>query len=247
MRKNVAGQVVCAQINSKTDGTAVTTGTTTVYVLGDGGTQATGGGTVTHKGQGCWSYQPTQAETNYAHVAFTFVNSAGVSQTVQAYPVAYDPGDSAGLGLSRLDTNIASRLAAASYSPPLDAAGTRTAVGMAAANLDTQLAAISAKTVNLPAAPSGQVAIKKNTALPGLVFTMVDSADHLTPKPGLTIAAQRKLDGGAYASCTNSATDIGGGSYQLDLSATDLNGDLVVLKFSAGGADDRIVVFRTQA
>lgn len=90
MRKNTASQVVTAQLNSATDGSAVTSGTTTVYVLGDGGTQASGGGTVTHEGQGCWSYVPTQAETNYDHVAYTFTNSSAISQTVQAWPILWD-------------------------------------------------------------------------------------------------------------------------------------------------------------
>ena len=37
---------------------------------------------------------------------------------------------------------VSSRLAAASYTAPLDAAGTRSAVGLASANLDTQLASL---------------------------------------------------------------------------------------------------------
>lgn len=41
-----------------------------------------------------------------------------------------------------LDVAISSRLAAAGYTAPLDAAGVRTAVGLASANLDTQLAAL---------------------------------------------------------------------------------------------------------
>ena len=90
MRKNTASQTVCAQLNALTDGSAVTTGTTTVYVLGDAGTQGSGGGTVTHEGQGCWSYVPTQAETNYTHVAYTFVNAAAISQTVNVYPEEYN-------------------------------------------------------------------------------------------------------------------------------------------------------------
>ena len=90
MRKNTASQTICAQLNSTTDGSAVTTGTTTVYVLGDGGTQASGSGTVTHEGQGCWSYVPTQAETNYTHVAYTFVNTSAISQTVNVYPEEYN-------------------------------------------------------------------------------------------------------------------------------------------------------------
>jgi hypothetical protein len=93
LRKNVASQTVVAQLVSKTDGSAVTSGTTTVYVLGDGGTQASGSGTVTHEGQGCWSYVPTQAETNYAHLAFTFVNTSAVNVTVQFHTIGYDPAN----------------------------------------------------------------------------------------------------------------------------------------------------------
>ncbi len=96
MRKNVASQVVGAQINSKTDGTPVTSGTTTVYVTGDGGTQGTGSvgsGACTHEGHGFWTYAPAQAETNYDHVAFTFENSSGVNATLQIYPSFPQTGD----------------------------------------------------------------------------------------------------------------------------------------------------------
>jgi hypothetical protein len=85
MRKNVAGQKISAQLVSRTDGTDVTTGTTTVYVTGDGGTQTAGGGTVTHKGNGEWVYAPTQAETNYDHVRFTFANVAAVTAGLNVY------------------------------------------------------------------------------------------------------------------------------------------------------------------
>lgn len=91
MRKNVASQVVGAQLTNKSDGSPVTAGSTTVYVLGDAGTQATGSvgsGLATHEGNGFWTYQPDQAETNYAHIAFTFVNTAAVTATVQVFTVA---------------------------------------------------------------------------------------------------------------------------------------------------------------
>ena len=44
--------------------------------------------------------------------------------------------------LDYLDATISSRLASAGYTAPLDAAGTRSAVGLASANLDTQLSTI---------------------------------------------------------------------------------------------------------
>jgi hypothetical protein len=120
MIKNTSGQAVSAQLVAVADGEDVTSGTTTVYVTGDAGTQASGGGTVTHEGNGCWSYQPTQAETNYNHVSYTFVNSSAVSVTIQRDPVTL--ADYKATGFSTLD-----------------AAGVRTAVGLASANLDTQL------------------------------------------------------------------------------------------------------------
>lgn len=45
-------------------------------------------------------------------------------------------------GATNLDAAISTRLATAGYTAPLDAAGTRTAVGLASANLDTQLSTI---------------------------------------------------------------------------------------------------------
>lgn len=86
MIKNSTNQVVVAQLNSVADGSAVTTGTTTVYVTGDGGIQASGSGQINHAGNGCWRYIPTQGETNYSHVAYTFVNTSAVNVTVQIYP-----------------------------------------------------------------------------------------------------------------------------------------------------------------
>jgi hypothetical protein len=109
MKKNISGQVIGAHLISKTDGSDVTTGTTTVYVTGDNGTQATGSGTVAHKGNGFWTYSPTQAETNYNHVAFTFVNSSAVSVTVQVYTNYPQSGDSYPTTNTNLDTTVSSR------------------------------------------------------------------------------------------------------------------------------------------
>ncbi|TPI13863.1 hypothetical protein [Mesorhizobium sp. B4-1-1] len=45
--------------------------------------------------------------------------------------------------LDHLDADISSRMATFSYTAPLDAAGTRAALGLASANLDTQIAALA--------------------------------------------------------------------------------------------------------
>jgi len=97
MKKNVAGQTIGAQLISKTDGSPVTTGTTTIYVTGDAGTQAVGSvgaGVCTHEGNGYWSYAPAQAETNYDLIAFTFVNTAACNASIQAETSFPQTGDS---------------------------------------------------------------------------------------------------------------------------------------------------------
>lgn len=89
MLKNVASQSISALLLD-TAGDAVTTGTTTVYVTGDAGTQASGG-TATHEGLGVWSFLPSQANTNYDEVSFLFTNPGAVSSHLTVYPdAAYD-------------------------------------------------------------------------------------------------------------------------------------------------------------
>jgi len=87
VRKNVAGQVIAAEMVSVDDGSAFT-GTVTVYITGDGGAQAigtVGSGVCTHEGNGLHTYQPSQGETNYTHLAFTFVGTGAVPVTIQVY------------------------------------------------------------------------------------------------------------------------------------------------------------------
>lgn len=88
MIKNQAGQIIGAQMVTAADGTPFT-GAVTVYVTGDGGTQAAGSvgsGACVHEGNGFHSYTPTQSETNYNHVAYTFVGSGAVPVTLQVFP-----------------------------------------------------------------------------------------------------------------------------------------------------------------
>lgn len=95
MRKNVASQVIGCSMVSASDGSAFT-GAVTVYVTGDGGTQAAGSvgsGACTHEGNGFHTYAPAQAETDYAHVAFTFTGTGAIPATVQVYPSFPQTGD----------------------------------------------------------------------------------------------------------------------------------------------------------
>jgi len=129
MRKNVASQYVSFQMIAVADGSDVTSGTPTVYYTIDGGTQATGGGTATHEGNGQWSYLVVQAETNGNHVAWTMVLATAVSQTVNTYPVSFDPTDAVRIGLTSLPNAAA------------DAAGGLAISDAGGLDLDTQLAA----------------------------------------------------------------------------------------------------------
>ena len=56
-----------------------------------------------------------------------------------------------GLTVANLDVAVSTRLATAGYTAPLDAAGTRAAIGLASANLDTQLAALPTAAENATA------------------------------------------------------------------------------------------------
>lgn len=75
-----------------------------------------------------------------------------INERIQTMDNAYTAARAS--NLDNLDAAVSSRLAASSYTAPLDAAAIRAAVGMAAANLDTQLSGINAKTTNLPTDPA---------------------------------------------------------------------------------------------
>lgn len=106
--------------------------------------------------------------------------------------------------------------------------------------LDDSVAAIRAKTDNLPDG------IKKNTALPNFQFQLIDSTDGKSAKTGAIVTAQRSINGGAFTATTNSVIELSNGVYIIDLSADDLNGDIVTLLFTASGAIDRVITILTQ-
>lgn len=95
------------------------------------------------------------------------------------------------------------------------------------------------------ASRSGRINIKKNVAFPGFSFTMYDSTTH-APATGLTVTAERSIDGGAFAACSNAVSEVSSGGYKINLSATDMNGDSIKLKFTATGADQQDITIVTQ-
>lgn len=145
MRRNVASQVVGAQMITAADGSAFT-GSVTVSVTGDGGTQATGSvgsGACTHEGNGFHTYAPAQAETNYAHVAFTFTGTGAIPATVQVYPMDYNSSGQPTVGALAANSVTASALATDAVNEIQSGLATQTSVDDLPTNSDlaTALAA----------------------------------------------------------------------------------------------------------
>lgn len=110
MKKNVAGQSIGAPLVNAADNTAFT-GTVTIYITGDNGTQtigSVGSGVCVSKGNGYYSYAPTQGETNYDHIAFTFIGTGAKPETVQLYTEFPQTGD----GFARLGAPTGASIAA---------------------------------------------------------------------------------------------------------------------------------------
>lgn len=94
MKKNIASQVIGCQMISSTDGSNFT-GAVTVYITGDGGTQTQGiidSGLCSHEGNGYHTYTPDIDETNYDHIAFTFMGTGAITVTVQVFTITDTSG-----------------------------------------------------------------------------------------------------------------------------------------------------------
>jgi hypothetical protein len=105
--------------------------------------------------------------------------------------------------------------------------------------LDLLLDAVKAKTDNLPSS------IPRTVAIPDFAFVMYSSIDHVTPSTGLTVTGYISQDGGAFAALAGAVTAISNGVYKVDLTGAEMTADIVVLRFTATGADDVVVVLKT--
>lgn len=90
MYKNVADQVVRVQLINKSDGSNITSGTVTVEYLGDNGDMGGSSTSVVHEGSGLWSYLPSQAQTNFDCITFTFSHANAITTTVLVYTTSLD-------------------------------------------------------------------------------------------------------------------------------------------------------------
>jgi len=107
--------------------------------------------------------------------------------------------------------------------------------------LDTLIDAIKIKTDNLPPG------IPKNVALNNFTLLMIDSADHVSPKTGLTVTALISQDGAAFGSCTNSVLEISNGLYKINLTQAEMNADIISLVFTASGANQTTITLKTSS
>jgi hypothetical protein len=82
--------------------------------------------------------------------------------------------------------------------------------------------------------------------LANVMFMMVDATDLSTPETGVTVTATISKDGGAFASCTNSASEVSGGWYKITLTSTEMNAASIAVKFTGSGCAQRNIAFRTQ-
>ncbi|MER8615974.1 hypothetical protein NKG99_03835 [Mesorhizobium sp. M1409] len=165
-------------------------------------------------------------------------------------------GSVTGLTASNLDATISSRLAGASYTAPLDAAGTRTAVGLASANLDTQLDALPtnaelatafaaaddatlAAIAGLNNLSAAQVNAEVDTALAdvGVTATVTGRIDAAI-STRLAAGSYTAPDNATIASIDGKATTILAGVVAIDAKTTNLPSD---------PADQSLVIAATNA
>jgi len=106
MRKNIASQIIGAQMITVADGSDFTGSVTCYYTL-DGGTQtigSVGSGVCTHEGNGYHTYAPAQGETNGDIVAYTFIGTGALTSTIQIFTIQHDPAVVAEITAVRMTT-----------------------------------------------------------------------------------------------------------------------------------------------
>lgn len=221
LRKNTASQHISFVLVNSSTGAALTgaTFTSKAWVAKDG-SQAGFGGTFTELGNGQYDYSPTQAETNCTSFGLAVNPTSSIPINLQVFTDNWDTTAAvltSGSGAAQIAVN-----------------------GSGA--ISTTVAVTNAVTVGTVNSTASN--FKKNTIF-DISFPMTDSTTHL-PKTGLTVTANRSIDGGAFGACANAVTEIGSGFYNITLAATDTNGNAIVYLFTAATADDRGLEVITQ-
>lgn len=87
--------------------------------------------------------------------------------------------------------------------------------------------------------------ISKAAPLAAFKFPMVDSSNQ-APKTGLTVAGQIQKDDGSFAAISAaSISEVGLGTYKVNLAGTQMDADFVTLVFTATGAQQTTIYIKT--
>lgn len=90
------------------------------------------------------------------------------------------------------------------------------------------------------------IQLKKNTAFSNFVFPMYGTGTR-TPKTGLTVTTRVRIDSAAFASTTNTASEVATtGYYSINFEAADLNGNAIFFEASAAGCEPTAILIITQ-
>lgn len=235
MKKNTASQLICFQLLSTTDGSAITAGSPVVSYVGDGGTQSSGSGSVIHKGNGVWAYTPIQTETNYNHIVFTMTLSGAFTQSLNVYTTYPQDGDAytavvALNDISTADVNAQCGISLVDYSVPTKAefsAGLATLNNLSTAEVnaacDSALVDYGANTTTPPTVVAIRTELDNNstklssiltdtgTSIPNLIVTIdsvVDSIKVVIDKLEDTLV----LDGAEYQFTVNALENAPSGT-----------------------------------
>lgn len=151
----------------------------------------------------------------------------------------HDDAGTPGAFLQLLDAAITTRLASGSYSAPLDAAGVRTALGLAAADLDTQLDALpaAARDAVLDRALSGN---HDTAGTPGALIQNILDAAGVRTAVGLAAA---NLDTQLSAIATATGVDITLAGTVNDAAATTTSFTAAGLTLDASAYAGQFIVF----
>jgi len=212
--------------------------------LGVTGTTAAGGNTPTLSLQTSVDAIPTTAMRGTDNAA-TSAKQDTMETTLNAIPTTAMRGTDSAATSSKQDTMETTLNAIPTTAMRgTDSAATATALATAQLDLDTITGSDGATLATLqPNEDFGS--ITKNAAFSNFEFLMVLTSDHVTPGTGLTVTAQRSVDGGAFTGVAGGIAEISNGIYQFDALAADTNGDVITWRFLSATADDTFVTFKT--
>lgn len=217
LRKNVAGQNFTLVLINASTGAALTGATVTVEVTKDNGSQTSGGGTVTEKGNGQYNYAPTQAETNATDVGFLFSATGAIPVNYDFHPDVVDGNgylsvnmvDIAGSAVSTTAAQIGANIVAISGT---GSAGTPGYVGI-------DLSAVHAPTASLN--------------LSGTTIAFSDGVGSVTGSVGSVTGAVGSVTGNVGGSVTGSVGSVLGNVYG---SVSSVTGSVGSVTGNVGGS-----------